>query len=77
MLKLAETLPVIDTVGYIDSEDNYYGWNNNSVYTDIINDYERIQYNNIFDQQNVNADIFYINGFVPEATPIEEETEEE
>ena len=77
LLKLAETLPVIDTVGYIDSEGNYYGWNNNSVYTDIINDYERIQYNNIFDQQNVNADIFYINGFVPEATPIEEETEEE
>ncbi len=73
LLKLAETLPVIDTVGYIDNQNNYYKWSDTSPYTELLDDYERVQYNNIFDQQNVNSDIFYINGYVPEATPIEEE----
>lgn len=77
LLKLSESLPVVDTVGYIDKDNVYYSWSDNTPYTEILSDYERVQYNNIFDQQNVNADIFYINGFVPEATPIIEEEEEE
>ena len=76
LLKLSETLPVIDTVGYIDSQNNYYKWSDESPYTQILDDYERIQYNNIFDQNNVNRDVFYINGYVPMATPIEEEAKE-
>lgn len=75
LLKLAETLPVIDTVGYIDNENNYYKWSDASPYTALLDDYEKVQYNNIFDQQNVNSNIFYINDFVIEPTPIEEETE--
>ncbi len=73
LLKLAETLPVIDTVGYIDNEDNYYKWSDASPHTALLDDYEKVQYNNIFDQKNVNSNIFYINDFVIEPTPIAEE----
>jgi hypothetical protein len=72
LLKLSKILPVIDTVGYIDNQGVYYKWSDASPYTDMLDDYERVQYNNIFDQQNVNSDIFYINGFIPQATVIEE-----
>ncbi len=72
LLKLAETLPVIDTVGYIDNQNVYYKWSDVSPYTELLDNYEKVQYNNIFDQQNVDANTFYLNGFVPEATPIEE-----
>lgn len=77
LLKLAETLPVIDTVGYIDNENNYYKWSDVSPYSSILDEYEKVQYNNIFDQQNINSDIFYINGYVPEDTPESEDSAEE
>ena len=78
LLKLAETLPVIDTVGYIDNENNYYKWSDVSPYSGLLDEYEKIQYNNIFDQKNINSDIFYINGYVPEDTPdIEDRAEED
>ncbi len=73
LLKLAKTLPVIDTVGYVDNQNNYYKWSDVSPYTDLLDDYEKVQYNNIFDQQNVNSEIFYIGDYKPEATPIGEE----
>lgn len=63
LLKLSETLPVIDTVGYIDSDNNYYRWGENTQYSDILGEYEKIQYNNIFDNKNTNTDIFYLNDF--------------
>lgn len=77
LLKLAETLPVIDTVGYIDNENNYYKWSDVSPYSGLLDEYEKIQYNNIFDQKNINSDIFYINGYVPEDTPDSEDRAEE
>ena len=77
LLKLAETLPVIDTVGYIDKENNYYKWSDVSPYSALLDEYEKIQYNNIFDQQNIDSDIFYINGYVPEDTPDSEDRAEE
>lgn len=77
LLKLAETLPVIDTVGYIDNENNYYKWSDVSPYSSLLDEYEKIQYNNIFDQKNINSDIFYINGYVPEDTSGSEDRAEE
>lgn len=77
LLKLAETLPVIDTVGYIDNENNYYKWSDVSPYSGLLDEYEKIQYNNIFDQKNINSDIFYINGYVPEDTSDSEDRAEE
>jgi len=69
LLKLSETLPVIDTVGYIDNQNNYYKWSDASPYTVLLDDYERVQYNSIFDAENINSEIFYIDGYVP---PVEE-----
>lgn len=74
LLTLAKTLPVIDTVGYVDKEGNHYKWSENSPYTGILNEYEKIQYNNIFDREHVNLDIFYIDGYTP---PEPEELEDE
>ncbi|MBR4122905.1 MAG: LTA synthase family protein, partial [Clostridia bacterium] len=73
LLKMSETLPVIDTVGYIDNQNNYYKWSDVSPYTSLLDDYEKVQYNNIFDQQNVNSEIFYLGDYKPEATPIEKD----
>lgn len=77
LLKLSETLPVIDTVGYIDNENNYYKWSDVSPYSHLLDECEKIQYNNIFDQDNIDSEIFYINGYVPKATNEEESATEE
>lgn len=63
LLKLSETLPVIDTVGYIDLNNNYYKWSAKSEYTDMLGEYEKIQYNNIFDSEHKNNDIFFLDGY--------------
>ena len=68
LLKLSETLPVIDTVGYIDNKNNYYKWSDVSPYTSLLDDYEKVQYNSIFDTKNVNSDVFYIDGYIPKKT---------
>lgn len=65
LLNLSKTLPVIDNAGYIDAEGNYYKWSDNSPYTAILDEYEKIQYNNIFDREHVDLDIFYIDGYTP------------
>lgn len=76
LLKLSETLPVINTVGYIDAEKNYYKWSDDSEYKKILNEYEQIQYNNIFDPEHKQNDIFFLNGYVMPETLEPEVTEE-
>jgi len=71
LLNLAKTLPVIDTVGYVDSNGVHYKWSDASPYTELLDDYEKVQYNNIFDQQNVNSEIFYLDGYEHSATNID------
>ena len=56
-----QQLPVIDTVGYIDTEDNYYGHDESSDYSDLLNIYSRIQYNNLIDTDNKENQLFYLN----------------
>ncbi len=63
LLNLAQTLPVIDTVGYIDSQGNYFRWSDSSPYNSILDEYEKVQYNNIFDQDNKNIGIFYLEDY--------------
>ncbi len=63
LLRLSEKLPVIDTVGYIDSEGNYFKWSDRSQYNELLSEYEKIQYNNIFDSKNKNTSIFYLKGY--------------
>lgn len=61
LLKLSETLPVIDTVGYVDNKGTYYTWSETSEYEDKIQKYKKIQYNGALDTKNINTEIFYIN----------------
>lgn len=75
LLKLSETLPVINTVGYIDNEGNHYKWSDVSPYTDLIKEYEKIQYNSIFDQKNLDNDTFYLSGYTHEASNLTGEKE--
>ena len=75
LLKLSETLPVIDTVGYIDANNNYYRWSGSSEYTQILSEYEKIQYNNIFDNEHKDNKIFFLDGYVmPETLEKESKT---
>ncbi len=74
LLNLAKTLPVIDNAGYIDSEGVHYKWSDNSPYTSILDEYEKIQYNNIFDREHVDLDTFYIEGYTPPTETEEDAT---
>lgn len=61
-LKTMQTqIPVITGNGYIDNENNYYTFDNKSIYSDIINKYDLIQYNNVFDYKNRINSFFEIN----------------
>ena len=75
LLKLSETLPVIDTVGYIDANNNYYNWSDKTEYDKLLSEYEKIQYNAIFDFQNTDTSIFFINGFTQDNIMNKKETE--
>lgn len=74
LLKLSETLPVIDTVGYIDANDNYFKWSDKSEYTQLLSEYEKIQYNNIFDSEHKDNSIFFLEGYVMPETLEDEDT---
>ena len=74
LLKLSETLPVIDTVGYIDANNNYYRWSDKSEYTQILSEYEQIQYNNIFDPEHKKNEIFFLEGYTMPETINQEES---
>ena len=63
LLELSKELPVIDTVGYIDNKGVYYKWSSNSEYSNILENYELIQYNNIFDYEHNDNTSFFINGY--------------
>ncbi len=73
LLEMAKELPVIDTVGYIDKDGRHYAWEDKSPYTEILNEYDRIQYNNLADQAHVDTNVFYIEGYVHTPTEITED----
>lgn len=68
---LYQELPVTNMVGYIDSEDNYYTLGEESKYSELINIYNRIQYNNMFDMENKQNYLFYLNGYEEEMAKID------
>ncbi len=73
LLKLSEQLPVIDSVGYIDASNNYYKWSDSSNYSAVLDEYEKVQYNNIFDSKNKDTSIFYLEGYIPETVTEDKE----
>ena len=71
--KKEKTFASVDDIA--DAQNNYYLWSDSSPYTSLLDDYERVQYNNIFDQQHVDNDIFYIDGVIPESFKNEQSEE--
>lgn len=61
LLNLYETLPVINAVGYVDKDGNYYDYDDDSPYTQLLDDYKMIQYNYLFDETDKVDDFFTIN----------------
>ncbi len=59
LLELYKTVPVIDTVGYIDNDGKCYSYSDTTEYTSAIKQYEYVQYNNVFDTKNKKENIFY------------------
>ncbi|MGI6206175.1 MAG: sulfatase-like hydrolase/transferase [Anaerovoracaceae bacterium] len=52
---LYRKMPVIDTTGYITSDNKYYTYDDNTEYTELLNQYSKIEYNYLFD--TINKDI--------------------
>jgi len=61
LLELSKTLPVIDTVGYIDSKGTYYSWNDRSPYEELLENYKHVQYNALLDKGNRKESLFSVN----------------
>lgn len=70
LLKLSETLPVISTSGYVDNEGNYYKWSDSTPYNEIIREYEKIQYNGVFDLKNIVEEVFFLESYKHKATDL-------
>ncbi len=54
-------LPVITGNGYIDNDGNYYTFDSENEYSQLLHDYQIIQYNNVFDRKNIVNDFFKPN----------------
>lgn len=53
LMKLSEVLPVININGYMGINGQWYDYRSESPYTDCLEDYWNIQYNNMFDRNKV------------------------
>ena len=53
-------VPVIDSNGYITADDEYYTFDETSEYTGLLEGYEQVQYNNLFDTIGRHDELFYI-----------------
>ena len=63
LAELHETLPVINTVGYMDKNGSWYRIDDeSSPYYDTIEGYRKVQYNHLFDKQNRLDDLYLLGG---------------
>ncbi len=76
LLNLYETLPVINTVGYIDNQGVHYKWSDVSPYTELLSKYEKLQYNSIFDTEHINTSTFFLEGYTHEASDLSRNNDE-
>lgn len=60
LLKLQETLPVISAVCYMDKDGNVYANDAESQYSELIKQYQMIQYNELFDEENRMDEFFFL-----------------
>lgn len=58
LLQLYEELPVISYIGIIDREERHYAWDQPTPWDTYLNDYQTLQYNNLFDPRHRVEQIF-------------------
>ena len=61
LLKLSETLPVINTVGVIDADGNHYANGVDTPYDELIADYKKVVYNLVFDEDDRCDKLYTVN----------------
>ena len=59
LLKLSETLPVINGVGIVDNTGTHYELEKNP-YSDLLDAYEKVVYNHLFDDKNCHTDLYSV-----------------
>lgn len=64
LLDLSKKIPVINAVGYIGDDGNYYKYGEESPYSDYISNYEILQYNNVIDYDNRYTSFFTTENLV-------------
>ena len=60
LMKLYEKLPVLNAMGAIDAEGNYYESAKETPYEDMVKEYQILQYNNLIDLDNTVESFFYL-----------------
>ncbi len=56
-----QTVPVIDTVGYVDADGTYYSANDEVPFATLLNEYNCVEYNMLLDKKNRVDGLFYLN----------------
>ena len=57
---LYQSLPVISTVGYVDSEGTHYAAGQETPFDDMLNQYNCIEYNALLDKTDRKDELFYL-----------------
>ena len=60
LMKLYEKLPVLNAMGAIDAEGNYYESAKETPYEDMVKEYQILQYNDLIDLDNTVESFFYL-----------------
>ena len=60
LLQLQEKIPVITANGYIGDDGMLYGWEEESAYTPLLEEYRILQYNDLFDADHRAEEFFYL-----------------
>lgn len=61
LMKLYKDLPVLNAMGAIDKDGNYYESASDSPYKEMVNEYQIMQYNNLIDTKHMVESFFYLN----------------
>ena len=59
LLELSKKVPVVSAIGCIDMNGNNFYYGKPNKYTNILSDYEKIQYNNAIDKEHEKVNLFY------------------
>lgn len=61
LMKLYKELPVLNAMGAIDKDGNYYDSAEDTPYKDMVNEYQILQYNNLIDTKHMVESFFYLD----------------